>query len=63
MKNKQSLKDLGKGISDESLVKESFLLLIRFDSVMKVEEAELSDGEDLITIIEVVIQSEGLFKF
>ena len=30
---------------------------------MKVEEAELSDGEDLITIIKVVMQIEGLFEF
>ena len=29
---------------------------------MKVEEAEISDGEDLITIIEVVMQIEGLFE-
>ena len=29
---------------------------------MKVEEAELSDGEDLITAPEMVIQSEGLFE-
>ena len=29
---------------------------------MKVVEAEIGDGKDLITIIEVVIQSEGLFK-
>ena len=63
MKNKQSLKDLGKGISDEILVKEASLLLIHLDSLMKVVEAEIGDGKELITIIEVVMQSEGLFKF
>ena len=39
------------------------MLLIHLDSLMKVVEAEISDGVDLAVIPEVVMQSERLFEF